>query len=215
MFLRRNKGFTFIEIMFAMAIMGFMTVGILKMFTGGVSMWNTARDNLRLSTEAKIAMAALTKFVQNVNGSSVCISRFDSTEPANSYISGALTDTVFITSTTSVCCGGGSDYYTVGSSGDPVQIFQKDHYLVAIRPVPIPGASITDPNIAHTRPQSITITSNLDSLQMTFDDSTEGTTVIIGLKLSRLVYKNKPPLSIFLKKTVVIKHEYSTGYYGN
>jgi|ERR1035437_11910 prepilin-type N-terminal cleavage/methylation domain-containing protein len=215
MFIRKNKGFTFVEVMIAMAIMGLMTVAILKLYTSGITMWNSGRDNLRLSTEAKIAMAALTKFVQVANGTSICISRFDSTEPANSYISGTLTDTIYITSTTSVCCGGGSDYFTAGNAGDPVQIFQKDHYLLAVRPVPIPGASLTDNTIAHSRPQCITISANLDSLQFTYDDSTAGNTIVIGMRFSCLVYKNKPPISIFLKKTVVIKHQNGTGYYGN
>jgi prepilin-type N-terminal cleavage/methylation domain-containing protein len=215
MSLRGRKGFTLIEAMIALAILGIMSVVIIRIYSGGTTMWNSARDNFRLSTEAKIAMAAITKFIQAANGTSICISRFDNTEPANSYISGVLTDTVYITSTTSVCCGGGSDYFTGGSNGDAVQFFQKDHYLLAVRPVPIPGADLTNPDIDHFRPQCVTISANLDSLEFTYDDSIAGSTIIVGMKFSRLVYGNKPPASIFLKKAVVIRHQYGTGFYGN
>jgi prepilin-type N-terminal cleavage/methylation domain-containing protein len=210
-----KKGFTLIEIMFSFAIIGFLTVAIAKMYTGGINAWTYGKAGLQLDTEAQLCMATITKFVHAVNGNSVMISRIDANQPANSYMEGVLLDTIYVTTTTGHCCGGGSNAYTVGVPADAVQIFQKDHYLVVVRPVPIPGADPTDPNIAHSTLQGVTLSANLDSLMFTYDNSAASNTILVTARFTKLVTQGKPPLQIFLNKTLVIKHQVSTGYYAD
>lgn len=215
MFLHGKKGFTLIEIMFGLAIVGFLTIAVTKMYNNGIKAWTFGKDSLKISTEAKITMATLTKFVHNVNGGSIKISRENTNQPSNSYIEGQVVDTIFVTSTQNVCCGSGSDYITVGATVDPVKIFQHDNYLLVMYPVAIPGANITDPDVAHSTYKCMTLTANLDSLMFTYSNTKEANHIMMSVRLKKLIRANEPPVIIFLNKQAVIKHMQSAGYYGN
>ena len=204
-----------IELLIALAIIGFMTVSITKLYMNGINSWRFTQAKLQVSTEAKLTMAAMTKFVESANGTSICISRADANQPACSYISAILNETIYITDTQTKCCGqGSSNYITIGNVGAPVEVYQNMNNLVIESPVPIPNTDITDPNVAHYTPSYVTLSANLDSIQFSFDDSTRGDAVMINAKFSKMISPGNI-YSVDYKKTVVIKHMHSAGYYGN
>lgn len=211
MITRGKKGFTLIEFMLAFAIIGLMTVAVTKLYTTGVKAWSYTQTKMRVSSEVKFIMTVMTKFLQAANGSSITISRLDANQPANSYISGVLTETIYITGTQAQCGGSGtSTFVTIGVQVPPVEMYQNNNRLVLRWPVPIAAA----PYYTY---KSMTLTTNLDTISFAFDNSIKSDAVIINAKLSKMLYGGNPPnvYVTFLKKMVVLKHMSSAGYYAN
>lgn len=216
--IKKNKGLTLIEVMISVTILGIISVGAIKLYSQGLEMWNYGTAKMALAGEARIIMTTLTKFIHACQGTTVKISRFNNNQPTNSYISGKLLETVFVTTTRGRCCGNAeTKNMTVGGAGEDVQIFQNNNYLLSVRPYLLPGTDITDPSEVknNTRYKTITLTANVESIMFVYDDSQKSDTIVVSVRLSNKPLFNKPPIKINLKKSVVIKHMHSAGYYGN
>ncbi|MFP4466022.1 MAG: PilW family protein [Candidatus Goldiibacteriota bacterium] len=216
--LKKNRGFTLIELMITISIMGIFSLGVMNLFRDGLVMWNLGSARIALAAESKISMLLITKFIHNCQGASLRTSRFNDSQPANSYISADLLETIFVTTTESNCgCGTGSDTLTVGQPNTPVQIFQKGKYLLAVSPYLLEGTDLRDADEvkANTRYQTVTLTANLESIMFNFEDSEDSKTLIVGARFSKKPLANREPVTVFLKKTIAVKHFHSAGYYYN
>ncbi|HRU38377.1 MAG TPA: prepilin-type N-terminal cleavage/methylation domain-containing protein [Candidatus Goldiibacteriota bacterium] len=218
MILRKKKAFTLIEAIISIAILSIVSVGVLNMFRDGMYMWHMGSARITLTAEARLAMVALKKIIQQCQGTSVMISRFNSQQPANSYISAVVTESAFITTTVSRCgCGSTTDTLTVGGTGKPVEVYQFNNYLRIVFPEIRPGTDLTDGAAveANTYYKTLTVTANLESAMFTFVESKKGTAVTAGIRLSKRAWNNRPPVTVFLKETIMIKRMHSAGYYHN
>ena len=216
--LRKRKGFTLIEAMVSIAILGIVSVGINKMFRDSMYMWNYGTARLALTAEARMAMTAVKKIIQNSQGATIVISRFDTNQPANSYLSAVLAESMFIATTQSSCgCSSASDPTTVGATGAPIAFYQYGTYLRTVFPVVKPGTDLRDSALvqANTVYKTITISANVESVMFAFMDSNKGTAVSAAIRLSKQVWNNKPPLVIYLKENIAVKRMHSAGYYHN
>jgi hypothetical protein len=97
-----------------------------------------------------------------------------------------------------------------GDAGQDFMFMQINNSLYYAAPNPLSTAS-TQPVVY----SMVKLSDSLDSINFSFDDSAEGSTVLVSARFSRRVYPNKPLVSIFLKKAVVIKHFHSAGFYAN
>jgi hypothetical protein len=200
------------------AILGVVTVGFLKMYQQGATIWNYGTARLALANDARMTMAALTNFIQACNGTSIKISRYDTNQPANSYIAAYLVETAYATTTQNNCCGGGSGTATFGEPGDYVQFYEYGNYLLVVTPYLLPGTNLTSrKNVSdNTRYNCMTISANVDSIMFTFTNSPQNQVVDIAARFSKVAMQaNKPPIKILLTKEVVIKHLNSAGFYAN
>ncbi len=201
--LKSKKGWTLIEAMLAIAIMGIVTIGILQMFQNGIKIWNYSLAKLSLISEANYTMGTLTKVIQGCEGSTIQISRFDNTQPVNSYITATLAEPLYIEAGSggnNGCGRGGfrqNSYTMAGSAGNPMQIYQQLNKLIVI----------------DSAGNTITISTHIDSLMFTFDNSQIGNTVIVGSRFSETPFANQPPIQVFMQKTVVITHMSGAGFY--
>ncbi len=219
------------EIMMTTAIIGIVSIGLFRLFGDGMYMWKTGMTRLALAAEARLTMSLLTKFINSCQASTVRVSRYDSNSPANSYISARLGETIYVTTSQDKLggcgCRSGSDKITIGDSNDPslnhVEIFhyydaqRKNSLILAKYPVIPPGTDISDPEDVREKAyyKTATISANADSLMFAFEDSAKGGALSMGASFSKKVWDDRPPVEIFLKKTAVLKHFHSAGYYGN
>lgn len=219
--LRGNKGFTLMEAMMAIAIMGIVGLGAMRMYADIAYAWRAGSAKMKISAEARLAMLTMRKFIHNCQGKTIVISRFNSNQPVNSYFSAIAGESVYATSTETNCgCGTSSDNMTVGTKGDYVQVYQNGRYLIARRPVLGTGIdwNSTSSIQSHISYQYVTLSSNLDNITFTLTDSSKGNVVYIAAKFSRAFWADltkKPPAELMLKEAVVIKHPHSGGYYAN
>ena len=216
MILKKKKGFTLIEAMLTVLILSIVSIGVYKMMDDGIKIWNYGTAKLSISSEARIAIAALTKFIHNAIGNSIKISRYDNTQPAASYIAAFVVDPIYVTTTFSNCgCCSSSDTLTVGIPGDYVKIYQYNNNLVINFPVIPPGTDLTSGSDVQNKIyyRNITLSTHLDSLMVYFKDGPENKTLNIAARFSKKV--GNDVIKIFLKKSVVIKHRHSAGYYYN
>jgi prepilin-type N-terminal cleavage/methylation domain-containing protein len=216
--IRKKKGFTLVELMISVAIIGIVSAGVMTLMKDGITMWRYGTARMALTAEARTSMVALKKMIQQAQGATIKISRFNSNSPANSYLSAVVAESVFITTTQQRCgCGTTSDVVTVGGTGAPVEFYQYNNFIRTVYPQVRPGTDLTDNTAvqANTYYVTLTITSNVESLMFTFVDSKKGTAVSAALRLSKKVLDNKPPVTLFLKETVIVKRMHSAGYYYN
>ncbi|MCE5300549.1 MAG: prepilin-type N-terminal cleavage/methylation domain-containing protein [Spirochaetia bacterium] len=214
----RKKGFTLIELMLTATLMGIVTVGLYNLLNNGLYMWNYGTARMALDSEARMTMLMIKKIVQVSQGSTISISRLNTSSPVNSYLSCLAGETIFVSSNRVKCgCGMSNDIETVGVKGAPVEIYQDRNYIVASFPQVKPGTDMTDSTAVsnNTKYTSITITANADSLEFAFIDSPEGTKISTAVRLSKLVMNDRPILTVFLKDIAVVKHMNSAGYYNN
>jgi hypothetical protein len=218
--IKNKNGFTLIEALLASALVALLGYGATKMFLDGVKVWNNGSVRLALYSEARICMIALTKFVHSAQGSTIRISRYDNNQPANSLISGILTEALYVKTTTGLCCGSGSDVTTVGSSNNPnknhTYIYQQDNKLILSYPYLVPGTDIRNKNAvdANTYPKYVTLSTNLESLIITYDDSRKDKTILISARFAKTGFKNEI-IRVNLNQAVSVKRMHTTGYYAN
>ncbi|HNZ28506.1 MAG TPA: prepilin-type N-terminal cleavage/methylation domain-containing protein [Candidatus Goldiibacteriota bacterium] len=215
---QKNSGFTLIELMVSIAILGIVSVGVSQMYANVLYAWNSGNVKMKLSGESRIAMLLIKKLIHSCQGSTIVISRFNSNQPANSYFGAVAGETIYATSTQQNCgCGTSSDSMTVGTKGEYVTIYQNGNYLVAKTPKLTGAVDWDDPDSiqSHVSYNYVTISSNLDNISFVMGDSTRGSVVHIAARFSKHYYRNRPPAEIMLKEAVVVKHPYSSGFYAN
>lgn len=215
---RNKKGFTIIEAMISASIIAIISVGLYSLMRDGMYMWNAGIAKIALTTEAKITMSMIKKAIQQCQGTTIRISRFNSNQPANSYISMILTEPLFIRTTVQRCrCGSTTDAITVGAAGSPVEIYQYSNYLRVVYPEVLPGTDLGDADQveANTFYKTITISANVESLMFSFSDSKKGRTINVAARFTKWAWHNKKPVEIFLKESVILKRMHSAGYFHN
>ncbi len=209
-----KKGFTLIEIMASFAVLAIIGVTATKMYVNGINMWNSGMAQLQIQGEARLAMMSVAKFVHLAQGSTIKITRYSTSQPANSCIKAKLAETAYFTSDQpGPQCGCTDSTVTnamAGDAGHDFMFMQVNNNLFYAAPDPITTTS--DQVATYAR---VKLADNLDYINFAFDDSAEGTTVLVGARFSKRVYPGKPPVSIFLKKAVTIKHFHSAGFYEN
>jgi prepilin-type N-terminal cleavage/methylation domain-containing protein len=216
---RGKKGFTLIEVMISVAIMGIASIGVMRMYKDGLRAFDIGSKKVAITSEANISMAEITRFIQVCQGSTIRITRFNSSQPANSYFTAAANETVFATTTKQNCgCGTSSSPSTYGAAFNykkPTSVFQYNNCLLATMPVIAPGTDYSDlDNVdAHTSLQTVTLTANLDNLSFTFENTTEGDLVIVSLRLRKGAWNNSSFVTTSLRKSILVKRMHSTGYY--
>ncbi len=211
---KKQKAFTLIEALITIGIMGILISGLGYMLSDGYYMWTYGTSKLALTGEARIIVGALHKFIQNAQASTVRISRKDSNQPANSYISGKLMETIYLKTTGETCgfLAGGANM--IGTAGGDFEVYQKFKTLF----VTVPQASsdaFSNPSESAITYKSITLTTNLENLSISFADTKTDKMISFCVKLSKRIYRDRPPVSVMLKKNVTIKHFHTSGYYGN
>lgn len=218
--LKKKIGWTLLELMLVSALLSVIGYGTLKIFMDGVKIWHNSSTRLALYSEARLSMLLLTKFVQNCQGSTIRISRFNNSQPALSYISGILTEPLYVKTTTGYCCGSGSDVITVGSTNNPnknhTRVYQQDNKLIFAYPYLVPGTDIRDKDEveANTYYKYITVSTNLESLIITFDDSKRDKIIYISARFVKPGFHNEL-IRVNLKQAVAVKRMHSSGYYAN
>jgi prepilin-type N-terminal cleavage/methylation domain-containing protein len=216
--LKNKKGFTLMEMMINVAIIGIIGVGLVRLFADGMYMWNMGSARVAMASEARMTMVMLKKLIEECQGSSISIARYDAHQPANSYLEAVVQEAVYVTTTQANCgCGTQSTSTTVGGTGAPVQIFQFGSSLLCVFPYVDPGTDMTSQTQVnlHTHYSTLTISASVDSLMFSYADSPKGTIVNVGARFSRQPMKSKPPIYTFLNDTIVVKHMHSAGYYYN
>ncbi|MCX8092841.1 MAG: prepilin-type N-terminal cleavage/methylation domain-containing protein [Candidatus Goldbacteria bacterium] len=215
---KRKKGFTLIEAMISLAIMSIVSVGIYYLMRDGMYMWNVGVAKMALQTEAKMTMVMIKKAIQQCQGTTIRISRFNSNQPANSYISMILTEPIYIKTTIQRCrCGSQTEAITVGAAGSPIEIYQFNNYLRVVYPEVKPGTDLGDADEVerNTFYKTLTLSANVESIMFSFVDSKKGRAINTAARFSKWAWANKKPVSIFLKETVIIKRMHSAGYFHN
>jgi prepilin-type N-terminal cleavage/methylation domain-containing protein len=214
-----KKGFTMIEAILSVAMLSILSVGIFRLLKDGNYMWQMGSARVALESESRVTMLTIRKLITQCQGATIAISRYDTGEPANSYLEAILAEEVYITTTQSKCgCAGqSSSTTTVGAAGAPVQIFQYGSHLLAVYPQVKPGTDMTDNSqvTANTYYTTITITANLDSISFDFADSKDATVINVGARFSKWIFAAQPPLTIFTQETIVVKRMHAAGYYYN
>ena len=199
--------------------MSIVSVGIFQLLRDGTYMFNFATARLSLTGESRITMLAIKKLIQQSQGSTIAISRINANEPANSYIEAIMAEEAVVSTTQSNCgcANGGASLVTIGATGAPVQLFQKNGYLLSVYPQVLPGTDLTNSTQvqANTYYKTITLSANVDSLMFAFVDSKEGTAIAVGARFKKWIYKNKPPVIVFMRENIVVKRMHSAGFYYN
>jgi prepilin-type N-terminal cleavage/methylation domain-containing protein len=216
--LRKKRGFTLVEAMISVAILGIVSMGLNGLFRDSMYMWNMGTARLALNGEARLAMTAVRKLIENAQGTSLTISRFNSNQPAFSYLNATLAESMFITTTTTNCgCTNTNEPTTVGETGAPVELYQYNNYLRFVFPVVAPGTDLTNESAveSNTSYKTLTISANVESVVFAFADSNKGTAITAAIRLSKKVWNNKPPVVVFLKENIMVKRMHSAGYYHN
>ncbi len=218
--LKKKIGWTLLELMMTSILLGALGYGTLLMFRDGIKLWHNSSARLALYSEARLTMLLLTKFIHNCQGSTIRISRYNNNQPAQSLISGILTEPLYVKTTTGYCCGSGSDVITVGTANNPnknhTYIYQQNNKLIVAYPYLTPGTDIRDKNAvdANTYYKYITITANLESLIITYDDSRRDKIILVSARFVKTGFQNQLQ-RINLKQAVAVKRLHSSGYYAN
>lgn len=212
--LKRKKGFTLIEIMVSLAILVIVAGIATNMYRNGIDMWNAGVSQLQLQSEARITMMGITQYIHYCQGSTIKISRMGPTQPVDSAIKAKLAETAYATSDNpSGGCGcnqSNVNYLTGGDAGQDITFLQEDNMLYYALPIPLTAASTDTVTYKY-----ITMTTDLDFINFAFDNSQTSSNVIVTMRLSKKPGYNKKPITVFLKKSVAIKHFHSAGFYVN
>ena len=84
---RGQKGFTLVELMIAVAIMGIISAVIAQLFTAGVRGWLFSNASILSNQQARTARNLIIKMTRNASASTVMIERYDADQPPLSMIS--------------------------------------------------------------------------------------------------------------------------------
>ena len=213
-----KKGFTLVEVMMTVGILGIVSIGVLNLMRDGMYMWHSGTARIALMSEGRLAMFAAKKMIQQCQGSTLKISRLNTANPANSYIEAVLNEAIFITTTRQRCgCATTTETMTAGGTGAPVKIYQDGTSLKMTYPRIAPGTDLADGAEVEANTSYVTsvISNNVEALMFSYIDSRKANTVTIGLRLSKPFWNGRPPMRVFLKETVVVKRMHSAGYYHN
>jgi len=213
--LKGKKGFTLIEAMLTVAIISIISVGIYKLLIDGVKMWKYGLARYDLLMEANQTMDFISRWIQASRGISIEISRADANQPVNSSFFSILSEPVYFASGPMTIPGSGGrwwwrrprlnpEYQTLYKENTAFTIYQIGRKLYL---------GIKFPNKEES--DTLLISNNINSIMFTFDNSQEGTTVLVGASFSKRVFNdiNTKPASLFLQKTIIIKNLYSEGFY--
>lgn len=214
--LKSKKGFTLVEAILAAGIIGIVSAGIYKLTVDGMKIWKYSLARFDLLMESRQTMDFISKWIQSCRGISIEITRDDENQPVNSSFYSILGEPVYFASGPMTIPGSGGgrwwwrrprlnpDYQTLYKENTAFSIFQSGRKLYL--GLKLPGKE---------EPDNLLISNNLNSIMFTFDNSQEGTTVLVGAKFSKRVFEdpNTKPITIFLQKTIIVKHLYSEGYY--
>ena len=207
------------EAMLSIAMLSIISVGIFSLLKDGNTMWQNGSARIALESEARITMLTVRKLITQSQGATIAISRFDASQPVNSYLEAIMAEEVYITTTQSKCgCAGqSSSTTTVGAAGAPVQLYQYGSRLLAVYPQVKPGTDMTDNTqvTANTYYTTVTITADLDSISFDFADSKDATVINVGARFSKWVFASSPPMTLFMQETIVVKRMHAAGYYYN
>jgi prepilin-type N-terminal cleavage/methylation domain-containing protein len=210
--LKKSGGFTLIEAMITVAIMGILLAGISSMIVTSFKTWNIVTSRIRMEAEARTAVTFLSKIVRASQDTTIKISRLDSSQPCNSYISGQPMEQIYFTAVNACGCNSGGNLVTVASNGGDFAMYQDDRSLII--KYPNPPASL-DPSIEESYTYNYrTICADVDSFMVGYDDSTSMKSISVSLRLSEKISNNKIN-EYMIKQRIVLQHHYSSGYYGN
>ncbi len=215
---KNKKGFTLIESMITVALLGVVFTGIYTIYKNGADIWTWGSAKITLNNEANIVMMGVTKFIRSSQGSSLKITRYSPDQPVQSCLSGILAETAYSTvdtteDTGSICgtgCGGSADIESVmeGDAGHEFIFFQLDNSLYYARPEPV-----TVPSTQSVPYISEPLSNNLDSINFAFRDSSKGRTVLITASFSKKPRINAEPVVLKINKSVSVKRFHSAGFY--
>jgi prepilin-type N-terminal cleavage/methylation domain-containing protein len=209
-----QKGFTLIEVMMTLAILSILAGVALKMFRNGADIWNAGMAQIQLQSEARMSMMSITKFIHECQGGTIKISRYDTSQPVDSAIRAKLAETAYVTDDNPQAHCGCQDTSVTnamgGDAGQDFRFYQQGDNLIYAYPNPVTAAS-TDVVTFNT----VKLATDLDFINFTFDDSTDGSVVVVTARFSRVFYANKPARSMLIKRSVVIKHFHAAGFYAN
>jgi uncharacterized protein (TIGR02599 family) len=212
--LRSKKGFTLIEIMLTLTIVAILAGVATKMYRNGADMWNAGMAQIQVQSEARMSMMSITKFIHMCQGGTIKISRYDANQPVNSAIRAKLAETAYVTDDDPQhhcgCADTSVQNAMGGDAGQDFRFYQQGDYLIYGSPNPVTAASS---DVVTFNAQKLA--TDLDFINFAFDDSTDGSTVVVTARFSKLFYPSKPPTTILLKRAVVIKHFHSAGFYAN
>lgn len=213
--LRKTKGFTLIEAMIVVAMMGVMAVGLSSLMKNTYDTWITTTNRMKLQSEARLIMILFTKLVQNSQDTTIKISRLDTNQPANSYIGGRVMETVYVTTSTPGGCGfSTSGTEVIGGSGDDFAIYQNGRYIIGKYPSLPAGANIENPGALTFTYKYVTLSASAEQFQVAFEDSSAEKAISAVVRLSAKTAYNKAT-DLMLKQKVIVKHHYSSGFYGD
>src|SRR6056297_2863484 len=94
---KNKKGFTLIETMITVGLVGILFAGVYTMYKNGADIWTWGSAKITLNNEANIVMMGLTKFISSSQGSSLKITRYGPEQPVQSCLSGILAETAYST----------------------------------------------------------------------------------------------------------------------
>ncbi len=213
--LKSNKGFTLIEAIIVVGIIGIVSAGVYKLAADGIKMWKYSLARFDLLMESRQTMDFISKWIQSCRGISIEITRVDNTQPVNSSFFSILGEPVYYASGPMTNPGGGRwwrwwrprlnpSYQTLYNENTAFSIYQIGNKLFL--EIKLPKSEDTD---------TLLLSDNISSIMFTFDNSQEGTTVLVGAKFSKRVFNDPEtkPISFFLQKTIIVKHLYSEGHY--
>jgi len=209
--LRGKKGFTLIEVMLSVAILAVLATGVMVMFQNSVYMWESGLANLSLNQDARKTIKSVSTFVRLSQGLTIKITRYGPDQPANSCIMGKLAETAFVTTDDPGGCGcddENTDYITGGDAGHEFMIYQLNNQLIYAYP-----SSITVPSNENVTYDTYVLSNNLEQLSFGFMDSQDGRAINVQARFSKDFWNDKPPAVVSLKKTVLITHFHSAGFY--
>jgi prepilin-type N-terminal cleavage/methylation domain-containing protein len=213
--LSRSKGFTLLEAMLVVAILGVMSVGLGSILKSSWETWASTTGRMKLTQESRLAIISITKLVQNSQSSSLKITRLNSNQPANSYIAGKIMETVYINAATAGGCGfSATGSEVVGSSGEDYAIYQDGRYLIGKYPVPPSNPDFSNPSTITFTYRYVTLSASVDQFMVAFDEAASEKSISAALRLSTRISSGKVT-RLMLKQRVIVKHQYTSGYYGN
>lgn len=80
----------------------------------------------------------------------------------------------------------------------------------------MPGTDIRDKNAvdANTYPKYITLSANLESLIITYDDSRKDKTILVSARFAKRGFRNEI-IRVHLNQAVSVRRMHTEGYYAN
>ena len=211
--MKSKRGFTLLEAMMSVALLSIISYGAMQLFQNGSYMWKFSMAKIALNSQARVSMMSISKFVHLAQGSTIKVTRYGPDQPTDSCIKAKLAETAFYTEDDPPACGCTDSTVKnlmFGDAGHEFMFYQINNKLIMAMPYPVSTASSAPAQyLEHL------VASDLEQLSFGFEDSQEGMAVIVSARFSKMVWPNKPPIEVALRKTVIVKHFHSAGFYIN